>query len=151
MGTNEDGLSLPAVRAGDGSDNVIGSLTRAPPPPITITKIIAPVLASGQTTWKCKGYLGMAHPPLCNGKMLQQSCAHWQFQQCGIRQRSAGISGSAQVSVGGGGGGWGTTLGLNYDILGTTAVVGLVEPALGCHGTSIGASEDLWFGSDGRS
>jgi hypothetical protein len=37
MGTNEDGLTLPAIRAGDGSYHVIGSLTTVPPTTIKNT------------------------------------------------------------------------------------------------------------------
>jgi hypothetical protein len=42
--------------------------------------------------------------------------------------------------LGWGGGGWGSTIGLNFDILDTTAVVSPVDPSLCCHLTSSGTS-----------
>jgi hypothetical protein len=60
MGTNEDGLPLPAIRVGDGGYHVIGSLTSAPP---TTQEYLGPVLGIRQKNWWGLGWSWCAQLP----------------------------------------------------------------------------------------
>ncbi len=61
IGTNDEGLPLPAFRAWDGSYRNICSLT---------TKNVGQLPPIGQIAEKYKGSFDVSHSPLCQGKML---------------------------------------------------------------------------------
>jgi hypothetical protein len=140
MGTNEDGLPLPAFRADDGSYHVIGTLTTAPP--TTIKKTLDMCTQLGKKIDKSRVILVCPTPRYVVGKCCDDPKHIDNFNSSDYRDDLNEFQDQHRRLLGG----RGVTTGINFNILDLTAVVGPIEPTLGNRKTSGGAS--IWADGD---
>jgi hypothetical protein len=140
MGTDEDGLLLPAFRAGDGSYHIAGTLTTAHP--TTMKKTLDMCSQLGKKFDKSQVILICPTPRYVVGKCCNEPNHIDNFNNSDYGDDLTEFQDQHRRLLGG----WGVATGLNFDILDLTAVVGPAEPILGKRTTSGGAS--IWADRD---
>jgi hypothetical protein len=140
MGTDEEGLPLPAFRAGYGSYHVAGSLTTAPP--TTLKKTLDLCSQIGKKMASSRVILVCPTPRYVVGKCCNDPSHIDNFNSDEYGDDLTDFQDQHRQLLGG----WGVAIGLNFDILDLTAVVGPVEPILGKRTISTGAS--IWAEGD---
>jgi hypothetical protein len=140
MGTDDEGLPLPAFRASDGSHHVAGTLTTAPP--TTLKKTLDLCSAFAKKLTNTKVVLVCPTPRYVLGKCCNETSHIENFNNEDYGDDLTEFQDQHRRLLGG----WGVAVGLNFDILDLTAVVGPVEPALGKRLTSVGTS--IWSERD---
>jgi hypothetical protein len=140
MGTDDEGLPLPAFRSGDGSYHVAGTLTTAPP--TTLKKTLDLCTQIGKKLASTKVILVCTTPRYVLEKCRNDPNHIDNFNNDDYGDDLTDFQDQHRRLLGG----WGVSLGLNFDILDLTAVAGPVEPTLGKRTTNTGAS--IWSEGD---
>jgi hypothetical protein len=140
MGTDDEGLPLPAFRSGDGSYHVAGMLTTAPP--TTLKRTLDLCTQIGKKLANTKVILVCPTPRYVLEKCCNDPNHIDNFNNDDYGDDLTDFQDQHRRLLGG----WGVSLGLNFDIFDLTAVVGPVELTLGKRTTSTGAS--IWSERD---
>jgi hypothetical protein len=140
MGTDEDGLPLPAFRAGDSSYHIAGTLTTTPP--TTMKKTLDMCSQLGKKLNNSRVILICPTPRYVVGKCCNDPNHIDNFNSSEYGDDLTEFQDQHRRMLGG----WGIATELNFGILDLTAVVGPVEPILGKRTTSGGAS--IWAEGD---
>jgi hypothetical protein len=140
MGTDDKGLPFPAFRAGDGSYHVADTLTTALP--TTLKKTLDLCNPIGKKLLNTKVILVCPTPRYVLEKCCNEPTHIDNFNNDDYGDDLTDFQDQHRRLLGG----WGVSVGLNFDILDLTAVVGPVEPTLGKRTTSTGAL--IWSEGD---
>ncbi len=141
MGTDEDGLPSPAVRSGDGTYHITGSLTTAPP--TKIKKALECCAPLAGILKKTRVLLICPIPRYVASKCCTDPMHIENFNSSEYDDELLECQDQHRRLLGT----WGATVGLNFEICDPTSVVNNTEPMLRHRTTSTGSL--LWCATDG--